>query len=157
MTLQSEMVVYLGDHPDLDATHLADGFLKSKTKAALVPLLAEEFDHLSRRKVRLVEALALGSGSAGAPRRVTTADAVRTALGGLVELLDQPYRVGDGHTRRGGEMTERDWLTRKAMLMAQRQGIERAVAVCDQAIEAIRRAGVETLGQIKPDGLAQAA
>lgn len=153
MNLRTEMLKHLRAHDGCNAEVLAEGFLRTHTKAALAPMLAEEFDHLSRERVRSVEVQMMSSVAASRGVLVT-AESVRGKLGDLGVILDESYRIGDGEARRAGAMTERDWLTRKAMLSSQRDGIDRAIAVCDMALEAIRRAGVRTLDEIQPAAVA---
>jgi hypothetical protein len=63
-------------------------------------------------------------------------------------LLNEPYRISDGVERKAADMTIREWETRKRLLEGQQEGISRSIEICDRAIEAIKSAGVKTLGEV---------
>lgn len=145
-SLRAEMRSYLRGRGEMDEHSLAKTFLSQRTKAALEPLLAEEFANLRRDEVRAIETLVLSQ--MREPRPAMTLDRVRSGLNELGPLLDEEYRIGDGIVRRAGDMTIQEWKLRRTMLAAQRSGIDRAIEVCDRAISAIETAGVKTLRDV---------
>lgn len=148
MGLWSEMTSHAANHPGETAESLAVTFLREHPRSSLLPLLAGEFARLQREETRVHETLALSDTAIHRP--LHTAESVRRSLGDLAAILDSPYRLGDGSGERPArDMTEQDWVTRKAMLTAQAAGLQRSIEVCDRAIELIRRAGVRTLGEIE--------
>jgi hypothetical protein len=155
MSLQSELLAYIKTRQSEDPHLIAEGFLASRTKRMLVPILAEEVVHLRRDLVRGIEVHVLTEIAPG-PRRLTTAHQVREALGGLAPLLDQPYRIGDGRERRAGEMTLEEWQLRRTMLLSQINGITRSIAVCDEAIAVLEKTRARCLDALRGEE-AQAA
>jgi hypothetical protein len=120
-----------------DPAALARSFLQKNPRRKLEPLLVREFIRLLRDDTRdienRVEALI-----ALEPQRwdVTGGDGV-ALLADVADLLDRPYRTGSGEDKMGRDMTVADWTARRAMLVAHRAGVDRAIAVCDAVIAAL--------------------
>lgn len=147
MSLQRVMVAFAEEHPTLDEWALAQRFLEEHPEQDLAPLLAQEFVRLWRVDTRSIERLLTRSRTAIVPL-----DSVRQHLdgiGGLSPLLHQPYRLGDGRQRRAGQMSIEEWEARRTMLLAQREGIDRAVAVCERVIAVLQRSGARCLDDLQ--------
>lgn len=151
VTLHSRLRGWRDEHPGLSAEELCDGFLQTVDREDLAPLVVQEFVGLQRSDVRAIEFAAVQAMATRTPARTAESvrAAVKTELGVLAPLLDQTYRIGDGHERRAGEMTLAEWETRKRMLLAASDGIARSIEVCNEAIRLIRKHHVLTLDAIK--------
>lgn len=146
-TLHARMRAFLGAHRDRDPHQLAEQFARGCAKTDLLPLVAEKFWTLIRADVRLDEfetfrASADRPSLARARNEITLAD--------LAPLLDEPYRVGDGKTRRFRHMTAIEHQTRIALLHGQMTGLQRAIEVHEAALSLIATHGVACLDDIPP-------
>lgn len=130
---------------------LATAFLSTVTKAELQPLLVEEFKWIERNRVRLAEIALLRSSS---PRSLHTAERTSGVLADLAPLLDKPYRIGDGHARRFGELTTEEHRVRIEMLRANINGMQRDIALHERALQLIEQHAVSCLDEIGMAGLA---
>lgn len=144
MTLHADMTKFRDEHPDMSAEHLAAAFLPHVTKAALLPLITDAFWHIERREVRLIEARvarqALES-TVFRPRDHVDDSAIK-------DLLDRAYRWQTGEERTLRYMTREQHEARIAMLLATRNGIDRAVEVHREAIRLIDANGVDCLADL---------
>lgn len=144
--LRKRLRGFVAAHTGAKPERIAELFIQSCRKADLVPLLVEEVKWLERAGVRLAEISVL---SASVPVRPTqTLGTIRSGLGDLAALLDEPYRIGDGVVRRFGALTVEEHRTRILMLEANIAGLARDVAIHQQAIDFCEQHGVSSLDEI---------
>lgn len=157
MSLGGEMREHMKARPKETAQELAASFVAAHKKVELEPLFVDEFIRLRRVTTAAIETAALAEsspGSGGGSSNSTsgksrpTVASVRSKLGALASLLDEPYRISDGVERKAKDMTIREWETRRRLLEGQQEGITRSIEICDRAIFAIKSAGVKTLGEV---------
>lgn len=144
MNLRAEIRSFLDAHEGREPEELAAMFVRGCDKDDLLPLVVEAFKWQVRDMVRLAEVEAL---DALAPVRQLPS-VTATALGELADLLDQPYRIGDGQPRRFGAMTTAEHETRVAMLAGQISGLQRDVELHRRAIAAIEESGATCLDDV---------
>jgi hypothetical protein len=144
VTLRREMRRYMKGREHLDEHALAQGFLRGHTKAALEPLIAEEFQHVRREMTRAREAEIIVA-SPPVTRRPLTRAETTAQLGQFGMVLDAEYRIGDGIRRRAGDLTVPEWKQRRQMLVLYAKGVQHAIDVCDHAIKVIEASGASTL------------
>lgn len=144
LTITKRMRSFLDNRRERDPYRLATQFIRGCDKEDLLPLLANEFWRLIRSDVRSAEVRALTGGQAK-PRIVEAA-----TLGELAELLDKPYRIGDGTpSQRFRDMTIADHKNRIEMLNANIEGMKRSRDLHLEAIRILTKHGADTLAELE--------
>lgn len=144
MNLRSEIRNFANAHEGRAPEDLAAMFIQGCHPGDLLPLVVEAFKWEIRAAVRAAEVAALSAlPVAGRPefRRAGLDDDLR-------ELLDRPYRIGDGHQRRFGAMTPDEHLTRIAMLESNIAGLQRDIDLHRRAVATCAEYGIACLDEL---------
>lgn len=143
MNIRNEIDKLVSD-PELSSEEIAESVLKRCSKRDFVPILMREIEDARRRHVRRIEIEVLS-----APRAELNGRARAVHLEDLAEILDQPYRIGDGNgARLFRMMTREEHVARLTMLRGLIAGAERSLRAHEQAIELIDRHGVSCLDEL---------
>lgn len=142
MNLRAEIRKFADAHDGRLPEELAEMFLRTCEKGDLLPLVCDEFKRNERTNVRLAEIESLR----GLERR--TLVSVSVALEEFADLLDKPYRIGDGHARLFGKLTAEEHRVRIEMLRMQLSGLERDIELHESAIALLEEQGVSCLDDI---------
>jgi hypothetical protein len=137
------------DRPEWSDRDLAVAFVDDIDDDELETILTEEFGHVRREATREVESDKLEgirNLASMSIRRPSHNDRSK-ALAELSPLLDASYSLG-GVRKHGRDMTYDDWAERLAMLTAQRNGVNRSIEICENAMQIIKFNGVRTLGEL---------
>jgi hypothetical protein len=135
-------------HPNKDDRWLAATLLKQiRSKAELVPLIAEEFQHLRRTQTQRLEAHALRSMTTQRLRKPTP-QAIQADLDAVRDLMDRRYALGDGRRPRFGAMTANEHQVCIDMAMTQINAQQQRIALHRRAIAIIDAAGVGCLDEV---------
>ena len=151
MTAAEKIAQAARANPGANPKALARRIVASLSRAEIVQLVANAIEDEQRRLVKIVEEDvldALFSKSAPAPKIVVSADDPIRMLFGHKLAFGQGVSVFAEH------MTLDQWNARRAMLLAQRHGIGRAIEICDAAIARIQGSGAACLADI---GIGRAA
>lgn len=63
-------------------------------------------------------------------------------------MFHREIAIGDGQRVKVSDATVDQWEQRRSMLVANVRGIEREIAVCDEAVRLLRQHGCERLGDL---------
>jgi hypothetical protein len=130
------------ENPDGDPHRLATDVLNQTRKNDLLPLLVREIEHGQRSAVRDERDEAFAAlwerreSAAGSSRVVDNRDA--ETLEAFRSMFHREIAIGDGQRVKVSDATKEQWEQRRAMLAANVRGLEREIAVCDEAIRLLR-------------------
>lgn len=135
MSLHGQMTEFLVAHPDDDNVTLAETFLATVAPDPLTALIAEEFGRIRRAEARMIE--------------VEEISAQTRAPGEWSDRLRQNLvALGRSQMTSFGQMTVEQHRIRLAMLVKQREGLDRTIRLHEEAIRDIEAAGVRCLDEI---------
>lgn len=146
MTATEKLTKVAKDNPDADPRLLAKRVVATLSRADIIQLVAEEIRDLQRRFVKLVENDALEALFARGDSDVQVAASGEDDP--LRVLFGRKLAIGDGQKVNAEDMTLDQWVARRAMLIAIRDGTDRAIRVCDVAIRRLSASGARSLGQV---------
>lgn len=151
MTASETIAEVARRNPNADPKALARRIYAGLSRAQFIELIADEIADQQRRLVKIVEEDildALFAKASPTPKIVVSADdPLRLLFGHMIAF-------GAGESVLAEDMTLDQWVARRAMLVSQRNGIDRAVEVCDAVIDRIQSAGIQRLRDL---GISKAA
>lgn len=127
--------------PNASARHLAKRALAELSESAIIPILAQEIDHVRRESVRAREAKQMhdffrsGAGTIAPPSVAP-------------EMFASPFAVGDGSDATWGEATVEQHRARVAILRNMVAGTQRTIGLHERAIEVLEATGARCLNEL---------